>query len=152
MRFKCKNCGEEYGYFDLFYNGNGDGRRFISCDKCSAITIINIPDYFHGWNPNEDEIIIMEVLEDTFKELKLSKNQKKAIKWIDDEEEDFCGFYPFIENGDGSLVEYGVNYAAMFDETTFRKNVDFERCAKEMGVEVYWCGSKEKLMRLRNND
>ena len=152
MKFKCKKCGAKYEYLDIYYNGNGDGKRFISCDECNAITIINFADYYHGWNPNRDELIIIDVVDSVFDEIELKPNQKKAIKWVDDEEDGFpAGFYSFIEDEDGNLVECG-DYTPLYSEDTLKRNADFYRCMKEREVKVYWDGYESEVMeRVKKN-
>lgn len=139
MKIRCKKCGAEYGVFDLSYNGNGDGTTFISCDYCDAITPINIPDLYHGWNPNDDNMVVMECIDD-IKDT-MEDGDELVLKWLTEEEADSEGFFPFVKRN-GTLRPYIKMWDLIFDEYTFKKDVDFNRCLKECDISVDWNGHK----------
>lgn len=139
MKIRCKKCGAEYGVFDLSYNGNGDGTTFISCDYCDAYTTINIPDLYHGWNPDNDDLVIMECIDD-IKDT-INDDSELVFIWQTEEEAGDEGFYPFVKKN-GIIKPYIKMWELVFDEGTFKKNIDFNRCIKEREVSVDWNGHK----------
>ena len=140
MKIRCKKCGAKYGIFDLDFYEDKDKMRFLSCSQCNDVTYFNIGDLYHGWNPSDKNITVMDCIDD-IKE-SITNDADLVLVWLTKEVVDDEGLYPFLRK-DGELKPYLRKWGRIFDKSTcIDSEIDFSRCLKECGVSVNWDGYK----------